>query len=112
MYSKSYNQLNTIRRLCSAFANQAQTSEKVIGRVLAMVDIKGDFQRFATERVGSDWFAAFSEGCKRGMGQVWRPNQTISIELVHALLSKIEQKLLDSQEPDEGALWVTFGTYC
>ena len=84
---------------------------KVIGKVLTTVDTKGHFQRFDTEPVGSDWFAAFSEGCKRRMGQIWRPNQAISIELVHALLSHVEQKVLASQEPDEGALWVTFGAY-
>jgi hypothetical protein len=108
VYSKDYKQFNTIRRLRTAFANQARTSVKVIGKVLALlVDTKGHFQRFATESVGSDWFAQFSEGCKRRMGQVWRPNQAISIELVHALLSKIEEKVLSSQEPSaEGALWL------
>ena len=45
------------------------------------------------------------------MGQVWHPNQAISIELVHALLLKVEQKVLDAQEPDKGLLWVTFGAY-
>ena len=107
--NKSYKQFNGTRRLRSAFANQARTSVKVIGPVLAMVDTKGHFQRFATEPVGLDWFAAFSKGCKWRMGQIWRPNQAISIKLVHALLSKIEQKVLDFQEPDEGVLWVTFG---
>jgi len=111
VYSKNYKQFNTIRRLRTALANQARTSVKVIGRVLAMVDVKGHFQRFATEPIGSDWFAAFSEGCKRRMGQVWRPNQAISIDLMHALLTRIEEKVLGSEEPDEGALWVTLGAY-
>ena len=62
--NKSYKQFNGTRRLRSAFANQARTSVKVIGPVLAMVDTKGHFQRFATEPVGLDWFAAFSKGCK------------------------------------------------
>jgi hypothetical protein len=110
-YSKDYKQFNTIRRLRTAFANQARTSVKVAGRVLAMVDIKGHFQRFATESAGSDWFSMFSEGCKRRMGQIWRPNQAISIELVHALLAKVEEKVMASEEPDEGALWVTFGAH-
>jgi hypothetical protein len=108
---EDYKQFNTIRRLRTAFGKQARTSVKVVGRVLAMVDVKGHFQRFATEPTCSDWFAAFSEGCKRRMGQIWCPNQAISIELVHALLAKIEEKVLDSQEIDEGALWVTLSTY-
>jgi hypothetical protein len=82
VYSKDYKQCNTICRLRTAFGRQARTSVKVVGsRVLAMVDVKGHFQRFATEPIGSDWFAAFSKGCKRRMGQIWRPNQAISIEL-------------------------------
>ena len=44
VYSKSYKQFNTIGRLHSAFANQARTYVKAIGRVLAMVDTKGNFQ--------------------------------------------------------------------
>jgi hypothetical protein len=108
---KDCKQFNTVHRLCTAFANQARTSAKVIGRVLAMVDIKGHFQRFATESVGSDWFSAFSEGCKRRMGQIWRRNQAISVELVHALLAKIEEKVMSSQEPGKGALWVTLGAH-
>lgn len=110
-YSKTYKQFNTIRRLRTSFVNQARTSVKIVGRVLAMVDVKGHFQRFSTEAVGSDWFAMFSEGCKRRMGQVWRPNQAISVELLHALLAKIEEKVLNTDEPAEGALWITLGAY-
>jgi hypothetical protein len=111
LYSKDYKQFNTIRRLRTALANQVRTLVKVIGRVLAMVNAKGHFQRFATEAVGSKWFSYSSEGCKRRMGQIWRPNQAISIELVHALIARIEDKVMQSENLDEGALWITLGAY-
>jgi hypothetical protein len=76
-----------------------------------MVDVKGHFQRFATEAVGSEWFSDFSEGCKRRMGQIWRPNQAISIKLIHALIARFKDKVMQFENPDEGALWIILGAY-
>jgi hypothetical protein len=40
-------------------------------------------------RAGSLWFQRFMLGCKKRMGQDWRPNQAISAELVRRASGKL-----------------------
>jgi hypothetical protein len=43
------------------------------------------------------------------MGQDWRPNRAISIELISAILKLVEQKAWDSPTQDEKFKWIMAG---
>ena len=52
-----------------------------------------NYTRITKEVCGSLWFARFARGCNRRMGQDWRPDQAISVDLEIALLEYVEIKL-------------------
>ena len=40
-------------------------------------------------------FQRFMTGCRRRMGQDWRPNRTISMEIMGKLLKQVEENVED-----------------
>jgi hypothetical protein len=59
---------------------------------MALGDQKGKYLRFATDPCSSFWFYRFLEGARTRMGQDWRPNKAISIELLLLMLESTEFK--------------------
>ena len=59
----------------------------------------------------SFWFNRFAEGCRRRMGQDWRPNKAISVELMGELLKVVEQKVMDSDNLEGRMKWMMTGGY-
>jgi hypothetical protein len=90
-YSDAYTQFDTIRTLkphsqtigCRASAKANRTA-------MCLGDQKGKYQRFSTDPCSSFWFYRFVEGARIRMGQDWRPNKAISIELLLLLLESTE----------------------
>jgi hypothetical protein len=82
------------------------------GSILSLGNEKGEYQRFVQEATASVvWYQRFSQGCKKRMGQDWRPNRTISNELVHRLLAFCEERYKSSDSFDKTANWTIAGTY-
>jgi hypothetical protein len=50
-------------------------------------------------------------GCKKRMGQDWRPNRAISVELMEELLSESERRALAAQDEKSRHKWVLGGAY-
>jgi hypothetical protein len=81
------------------------------GSILSLGNKKGEYQRFAWEAMASVWYQRFSQGCKKRMGQDWRPNRAISNELVHRLLAFCEERYKSSDSFDKTTDWIIAGTY-
>lgn len=111
-YSETHKQWDTIRKLRSCYSNQVRASRSANSHTLSLADDKGsNYQKIALDPCGSLWFQRFMLGCKKRMGQDWRPNQAIRIELVHELLSTCEQRAVCSEEQKSQHQWVLAGGY-
>lgn len=111
-YSESHKQWDTIRKLRSSYSNQVRAARDANSNVLSIADDKGSsYQRIAKDPCGSLWFQRFMLGCKKRMGQDWRPNQAISVELVHELLQGCEKRSRSASVIKERHKWVLAGGY-
>jgi hypothetical protein len=111
-YSETHKQWDTIRKLRSSYSNQVRASRSANSHTLSIADDKGsNYQRIAIDPCGSLWFQRFMLGCKKRMGQDWRPNQAIRVELVHELLSSCERRAVVSRNQTLQHKWVLAGGY-
>jgi hypothetical protein len=111
-YSGTHKQWDTIRRIRSAYSNQFRASARGNVTALSLTDHKGaNVQRMTRDPCGSLWFQRFTEGCRKRMGQDWRPNRAISIELILEVLHAVEQKVWDSTIQDDKYKWIMAGSY-
>jgi hypothetical protein len=110
-YHEDHKQVDTVRAFRRAYHNQAACSVLNSGLILSLGNEKGEYQRFAREATASVWYQRFSQGCKKRMGQDWRPNRAISNELVHRLLVFCEERYKSSDSFDKTANWIIAGTY-
>ena len=111
-HSEKYTQFDTIRKIKSTHSNQSRGGKTANSISLAMTDSKGSgYDRFSTEVCGSLWFQRFVLGCRKRMGQGWRPNQAISTPIVLKRLSLVETRVMSSCDPIEKRRLVMAGTY-
>jgi hypothetical protein len=112
-YSEEYTQYDTIRKVRTAYSNFARSSVQANAGVLAFGDDRGRAQRLVQDPVSSYWFSRFFLGCKRRMGQDWRPNLAMSTELILEVLNRAKENLShnNSCTNEEKQNWVTFGCY-
>ena len=111
-HSPDYKQWDTIRRIRTVFSNQSRASRVANAYVSSLSDMDGkNYTRITKEVCCSLWFARFARGCNRRMGQDWRPDQAISVDLEIALLEYVEIKLQTLEDPTELALWSLAGAY-
>lgn len=111
-HSDSYTQWDTIRRFKAAHSNQSRSGRNANSTSFTMTDAKGGgLDRFSTEVCGSLWFQRFSLGCRRRMGQDWRPNRAISTAIVVKLLGLVEEKIRESEGISERLSFVFAGAY-
>ena len=50
-------------------------------------------------------------GCKRIMGQDWRPNKAMSIDLILELVKRVAERVDASTSEKDKEQWITFGAY-
>lgn len=110
-YSQSHKQWDTIRKLRTVYANQAKSSPQANTSILAFSDENGRAQRLVGDKCSSYWFSKFFIGCKRRMGQDWRPNKALSIDLIIHLVGLVGLKITEALEPSKKHEWIVFGTY-
>jgi hypothetical protein len=111
-YSSSYKQWDTIRKLRSSYSNQVRASRSANSHTLSLADDKGtSYQRISVDPCGSMWFQRFLLGCKKRMGQDWRPNQAIGVDLMHELLGNCESQAMGSSNLTNKHKWVLAGGY-
>ena len=111
-HSESHVQWDTIRKYRSTFSNQSRASRAANSTSWSLTDYKGTgYDRLSSESCGSMWFHRFSTGCKKRMGQEWRPNRAISNPIMLELLGLVEAKILLSDDLGERCKWVMAGSY-
>jgi hypothetical protein len=110
-YSSEYTQWDKIRKLRTAFSNQYRASGKATSVEMALSDDRGQTQRISADPCASVWFGRFFIGCKRRMGQDWRPNKAMSIHLILKLLRRIVYRMDEAKSDQDWERWLTFGAY-
>ncbi|KAI2503871.1 hypothetical protein MHU86_10596 [Fragilaria crotonensis] len=111
-YSETHKQWDTVRRFRSAYSNQVRAARDANSNPIVLTDAEGkSYQRIGRDACGSLWFARFTLGCRKRMGQDWRPNQAISIGLVHELLRKTEERAKRERDLNGRQKWVLAGGY-
>ena len=110
-HSSKYTQWDTIRKLRSSYSNQVRAAATANSRTLTVGDDEGKYTRITSDVCGSLWFHRFTQGCKRRMGQDWRPDRAISNELMHQVMAGVDTKILTSITNEMKARWVSAGTY-
>jgi hypothetical protein len=109
--SRTHLQFDSIRKLQSAYGNQVRSSPQSTKTVMAMGDQKGRYLRLSTDPCASMWFHRFLEGCRYRMGQEWRPNQAMSLPLLLATVSAIDEKIQGSPSSRELNRWTVLHTF-
>jgi hypothetical protein len=100
-YHSSHQQWDTVRRMSVAYRNQVRASGVANSSTLSVGEADGKkYSRICEDPCASLWYSRFSAGCKRRMGQDWRPDRAITPELMKSLMSKIEERL-ESKTLDE-----------
>jgi hypothetical protein len=74
-------------------------------------DAKGNYQRFSTDPCGSFWFYRFNLGMKGRMGQDWRPNKGMSVELYLRVLDEVGLRIAGAPSPRDLNRWIVFHSY-
>jgi hypothetical protein len=111
-HSESHKQWDTIRKIRSTYSNQVRAAAIANFSSISLADTQGSsYQRLASDPCGSLWFLRFMAGCKKRMGQDWRPNQAISVELMEELLTEAERRALSAQDEKLRHKWVLGGAY-
>ena len=110
-YSDAYMQFDTIRKLRSAFSNHCRASAKSNQVSLALGDQKGKYQRFSADPCSSFWFYRFVEGARHRMGQDWRPNKAIPVELLLLLLEASELRIQEAVSRRDENRWIVFHAF-
>ena len=112
MYSSSHKQWDTIRRLRTCFSNQIRAAAVANFSSLSLADAKGStYQRLAADPCGSLWFNRFMAGCKKRMGQDWRPNRALSSDIMRELLSSVELQVRSTDDMEARHKWTMAGGY-
>ena len=111
-YSGTQKQWDTIRRFRACFSNQVRAAREANSKCLVLADnTGGNYQRLAFDPCGSLWFQRFMVGCSKRMGQDWRPNQAISVKIMHKLLEKTEERAREAESSEGRERWIFAGTY-
>ena len=99
-HADSHIQWDTIRKFRSTVSNQSRASRNTNSTSWSLTDFKGTgYDRLSSEVCGSMWFHRFSVGCRKRMGQDWRPNRAISNPLMIELLTLTELKIRFASDP-------------
>jgi hypothetical protein len=109
--SKSNLQFDTIRKLRTAYSNHVRASPQANMEATSLGDSKGNYQRFSIDPCGSFWFYRFMKGMKGRMGQDWRPNKGMTIDLLKRVLEEADLRIDGAVSPLEVNRWIVFHTY-
>ena len=109
--NKGHLQFDTIRKVRTGYSNQMRASPQMNSSTLSLGDQKGNYQRLSLDPCASLWFSRFMKGCKHRMGQEWKPNKGMSVELLLLVLSEAGRRVEGAASVREVHRWAVFHTY-
>jgi len=92
-YSKTHKQWDSIRHIRTSYANFGRVVDDLFHRHMALVSEMGSVHRPSTSPTASLWLERFAQGCKRRMGQDWRPDLPISAGLLKQIMWQAERRI-------------------
>jgi hypothetical protein len=110
IHSPTHLQFDTIRKLRTVYANHLRASPQANKVTLSLGDQKGKYTRFTYNKCASLWFYRFLEDCQHRMGQIWKPNQALSNDLLLAVLRQIEERIECSKTGRDENRWTMLHT--
>jgi len=110
-HDKSHLQYDTVRRLRSAVANQYQATARLAGDPAFGTERKLGSMRLSYDPCDSLWFSRWSTGCRKRMGQDWRPDLAISPEIMQLLLAECRIRMDEASTTAEIQEWTMAGSY-
>ena len=111
-HRKSYQQFETIRKLRSAFSNAFETGPRGVNQGNLVFREKGKAYGLRVAPTESILFTKFMQGLVSRMGQVIIPDEAISNEQMHGIMSLIHEKLSSSSATvDVKRKWTMAGAF-
>jgi hypothetical protein len=110
LHSPTHLQFDTIRKLRTVYGNHLRASPQANRVTLSLGDQKGRYTRFTYDKCASLWFYRFIEGCQHRMGQIWRPNQALSTDLLLEVLRQVKDRIESSQTGSDENRWTVLHT--
>ena len=110
-HSNSHVQYDTIRKSRSSYSNHVRASPQANLQHLSVLDQRGRYQKITTDKCGSLWFERFLIGMRIRMGNIWKPNKGLSIDLLLTLIGQAEGKIASSEDEDSEHKWIVFVGY-
>jgi hypothetical protein len=97
---------------CSRQQEPGVTLPATNSHPMTLADNNGSvYQRMSINPCGSLWFQRFMTGCRRRMGQDWRPNRAISVKIMSKLLKQVRDNVKATTTNKDWERWVMAGTY-
>lgn len=106
-----YTQFDTIRSYRSVYSNYFRTTASGCGAVLTLGDEDGKRKHFTRCATNSEWFARFSLGCKKRMGQDVRQNLALGPKVVRGILELLVEEIEGAMEAPRVRELVTIGAF-
>lgn len=106
----AYQQFETVRKLRAGYSNVFMASAAGQDSLRLMGGDKAK-QHLCQCPTNTLWFERFSKGCLSRMGQIVRQDRAVSLELMHALCSLLNQEWKAATECKEKAQIASLGAY-
>jgi hypothetical protein len=110
-HSKQYSQWDTIRKIRTVHSNQFKATPQYNSQIESSSLVVRQPQLLGHDKCSSFWFSRFFTGCRRRMGQDWRPNKAMSTDMIVKMLRLVAQRIESALGVEEQHKWLTFGTY-
>jgi hypothetical protein len=106
-----YLQFDTMRQYRTAFANIHRASVMGSSKTMGWIDDKGSTRRSTTVATQSEWFERFTQGCRKRMGGIYKPDLALTSIVMVAYLKLIEERIDRATSQAERHLWTSLGAY-
>jgi hypothetical protein len=106
-----YLQFDTIRQFRTVVANVNRASAGANAKVTVWIDDKGLTKRSTTVVTHSEWFERFTQGCRKRMGGIYKPDLAITSAVMFAYLEIIKRKFSTASNEVERHKWISLGAY-
>ena len=106
-----YLQFDTIRQFRTAFANVYRASAAGSGRNTVWIDDKGLTKRSTSVVTHSEWFERFTQGCRKRMGGIYKPDLALTSAVMIVYLEIIQKKINEATDENKRHHLISLGAY-